>query len=364
MKLPHWIALSTFLASGILLWNLKEIIIQIFAAVVLALALCTLVEKIRSIIPIRRTFALFICLGSLLTVFTLILILVLPPFAKEFQELILQLPKAARILWDLATTSFDNISELFYGETEKRNWEEIFFPYGFNPLPDSNSLANGVADGIKKILGFASNLGFGLVQIIFVLVVSLMIALQPKSYFEAAILIVPSFYRRRARTILHKCGIALTEWMFGVFISSICVAILAGLCLSILGVKFVIANALITGVLNIIPNLGPTISTIFPLSVAILDAPWKALAVLGSYIFIQNLESYVITPSIMQHQVKLLPGLTLSAQFIFTIIFGPIGLLLALPLTVVMQVAIREVLIEDLLDNWKNNRINNLRKLE
>ena len=55
----------------------------------------------------------------------------------------------------------------------------------------------------------------------------------------------------------------------------------------------------------------------------------------------------------MHHQVKLLPGLTLTAQFVFTVVFGPLGLLLALPLAVVLQVIIREVVIHDMLDRWK-----------
>jgi predicted PurR-regulated permease PerM len=122
-----------------------------------------------------------------------------------------------------------------------------------------------------------------------------------------------------------------------------------------LGVKLVLANALLAGLLNIIPNVGPTMSTVFPMSVAVLDAPWKSIAVLGSYVVIQNLESYVITPSVMHHQVKLLPGLTLTAQFVFTLMFGPLGLLLALPLAVVLQVVIREVLIHDVLDHWNNS---------
>ena len=358
MRFPHWLALATFLAAGILLWNLREVIIQIFAAIVLAVAICTLVDKIRAIKTMPRSFALLICISSIFTLLTLVFVLVLPPFTKEFQELITQLPKAASTLMEMAIKTVDNIYEFIYGRNPERNWDETILTYGINSLPDGTTLANGVGDGIKKILGLASNLGIGLVQIIFVFVVSLMVAVQPNAYKEAAVLLVPSFYRRRARYIIRQCGEALSEWMLGVIISSICVAILAGICLSILGVKLVIANALLTGILNIIPNLGPTIGTIFPLSVALLDAPWKAVAVIGSYIFIQNLESYVITPSIMQHQVKLLPGLTLSAQFIFTIIFGPIGLILALPLAVVLQVLIREILIHDLLDQWKIDGIN------
>jgi predicted PurR-regulated permease PerM len=141
--------------------------------------------------------------------------------------------------------------------------------------------------------------------------------------------------------------------MGGVLISSLCVALLAGIGLSLLGVKLVVANALLAGLLNVIPNVGPTLSTVFPMSVALLVSPWKALAVLGLYVLVQNLESYVITPSVMHHQVKLLPGLTLAAQFLFTVLFGPLGLLLALPLAVCLQVVIREVLIRDVLDPWR-----------
>jgi predicted PurR-regulated permease PerM len=138
--------------------------------------------------------------------------------------------------------------------------------------------------------------------------------------------------------------------MVGVLISSICVGLMAFVGLSLLGVKLTTANALLAGMLNVIPNLGPTIGTIFPMSVALLENPWKALAVLVLYVVIQNLESYVITPSVMHHQLKLLPGLTLAAQVIFTVLFGPLGLLLSLPLAVCLQVLIKELLIHDLLD--------------
>ena len=85
--------------------------------------------------------------------------------------------------------------------------------------------------------------------------------------------------------------------------------------------------------------------------------PGKRRSVLGAYVVIQNLESYVITPSVMHHQVKLLPGLTLTAQVLFTVVFGPLGLLMALPLAVVMQVLIAEVLIKDVLNRWSTVRL-------
>ncbi len=357
MKFSNWLALSFLVASGLLLWSLREIIIQIFAGIVIAMAFCTLVEKIRSHLPVHRLIALIIALSSLLLILSLTVIIVVPPFTKEFQELILQLPNAARTLWEIAVGGINSLTDKIYGENAGQILSEKLITSGITNLPDGSTLASGVGDGIKKLLGLAGNLGSGFVQIIFILAVSLMISVQPNAYREVAILLIPAFYRKRAQSILRKCGDSLSDWMVGVLISSLCVAILAGVGLSILGVKLVIANALLAGMLNIIPNVGPVISTIFPMSVALLDEPWKAIAVLGMYIVIQNLESYLITPSIMQHQVKLLPGLTLIAQFIFTVIFGPIGLILALPLAVVLQVLVKEIIIHDLLDPWKKQRL-------
>lgn len=63
--------------------------------------------------------------------------------------------------------------------------------------------------------------------------------------------------------------------MGGVLISSLCVGTLAAIGLSLLGVRLVAANAVLAGVLNIIPNVGPTLSTLFPMSVALLDTPGR-----------------------------------------------------------------------------------------
>ncbi len=359
MKFSHWLAIATLIAAGLLIWSLKNILILLFAGIVLAMALCTLVGKLRSFWAIPRSLALLICLLGLLLIASLTLVVVLPPFAEEFQELLIQLPTAAKELWTIAIRSINNLSDIVYGDDPKRIWDESVLLNAFTPFSDTSSLATGITEGLQKLLGIAGNLGNGAIKVLFVLAVTLMVAIQPNSYRDASILLIPSFYRRRAQSILNKCGESLSNWMVGVLISSFCVALLAGIGLSLLGVKLVIANALLAGILNIVPNVGPFISTIFPMSVALLDAPWKAVAVLGLYIVIQNLESYLITPSVMHHQVKLLPGLTLTAQFIFTIIFGPLGLLLALPLTVVIQVLVREVVIHDLLDPWKTKRLIN-----
>ena len=321
------------------------------------MALCTITGKIRDFCHIPRWISLGITIISIILISSVLIVIIIPQFTSEFQELINQIPSAASKLWELLINTFFDFAEIIYKDSIPNLSDRSLLTKQLSIIPDGSTLASGVTDSITKLINIVSNVGIGILQLFFIVSVALMITLQPNSYREVAILLVPSFYRRRARNILLTCGNALSSWMVGVVLSSICVAILASIGLYLLGIKLVIANALIAGILNFIPNVGPTISTIFPLSVALLDTPWKSLAVLGLYIVIQNIESYVITPSIMHKQVKLLPGLTITAQFIFTILFGPIGLLLAIPMAVVIQVFVKEVIISDILEkNYFSNQ--------
>ena len=350
MKPTTLFSITALIISIFILWSLKEILILFFASIIIAMALCTITGKIQAFFNIPRWTSLVITLISIILVSSISLVIIIPQFTSEFQQLINQIPSAVSKLWDLSIDTFFDFAEIIYKDNIPDYADRSLLTSKLSMIPDGGTLANGVTDSITKLINLASNVGIGILQFIFIISVGLMITLQPNSYREVAILLVPSFYRRRARTILLKCGNALSSWMTGVVLSSICVAILASIGLYLLGIKLVIANALIAGVLNVIPNVGPTISTIFPLSVALLDTPWKSLAVLGLYIIIQNIESYIITPSIMQKQVKLLPGLTITAQFIFTIFFGPLGLLLAIPMAVVIQVFVKEIIIHDILE--------------
>ncbi len=350
MKQTSLLTITALIISILILWKLKEIFILFFASIIIAMALCTITGKVRDFLQIPRWISLVITLITILLISSISIVIIIPQFTSEFQELINQIPSAASKLWELSLNTFFDFADIIYKDNIPNLADRTILTTKLNIIPDGATLASGVTDSITKLIGLASNVGIGILQLFFILSVGLMITLQPNSYKEVAILLIPSFYRRRARIILLRCGNALSSWMAGVLLSSILVALLASIGLYLLGIKLVIANALIAGVLNVIPNVGPTISTIFPLSVALLDTPWKSLAVLGLYVVIQNIESYVITPSIMHKQVKLLPGLTITAQFIFTIIFGPLGLLLAIPMAVVIQVFVKEVIINDLLE--------------
>jgi hypothetical protein len=114
-----------------------------------------------------------------------------------------------------------------------------------------------------------------------------------------------------------------------------------------------LANGIFAGLLTFIPNIGPALSVIPPVAIALLDAPWKSIAVLILYFAVQQVETNVLTPYVMAQQVSLLPAVTLLSQVFFATFFGFVGLLLALPLTVVAQVWLQEILVKDVLDQWQ-----------
>ena len=293
-------------------------------------------------LKIPRSLSLFLVLTVISVIVFTIFILVLPPFIKEFNEILVDIPNGLSKINILINTNLNKFNFLLYGEQSENVIDIFSLINNVVTIPDASTIAKAIQESFKNLINIAGNLGSGLLRLIFVLAVSLMISIEPKQYKENILLLIPKNYRNKFRNILEKCNIALANWTFSMVISSLSVGLLSLIVLSILDVKYVVSNALIAMVLNIIPNIGPVISGIFPISIALLDNFWKPLAVLGSYVIIQNIESYIIMPSIMKKKANLLPGLTLISQFGFTFIFGPLGLILSLPLAVVIQVLIKE----------------------
>jgi len=293
-------------------------------------------------LKIPRSLSLFLVLTVISVIVFTIFILVLPPFIKEFNEILVDIPNGLSKINILINTNLNKLNNLFYGEKSENVIDIFNLINNIVTIPDVSTIAKAIQESFKNLINIAGNLGSGLLRLIFVFAVSLMISIEPKQYKENVLLLIPKNYRNKFRNILEKCNIALANWTFSMVISSLSVGLLSLIVLSILDVKYVVSNALIAMVLNIIPNIGPVISGIFPISIALLDNFWKPLAVLGAYVIIQNIESYIIMPSIMKKKANLLPGLTLISQFGFTFIFGPLGLILSLPLAVVIQVLIKE----------------------
>jgi len=349
VKFGQWLGFFCLVISLLILWQFRQTLLLLFTAVVLATAFNRIAQRLQKS-GAKRGVALLLTLSLIFFISLFIILLIVPPFIGQFVELIGLVPAgAARVLEQLQLLNtrlpvwFPRFAVPDFSDFQTlapilRNFLTNFFGFFGNSL---NTLLSSLAIPLQALL---------------VLVLAIMMLVNPQAYRRVFLLLFPSFYRRRADEILTRCEKDLGSWLGGVLVSSSCIALLSGLGLWILQIKLVLAQALLAGLLNIIPNIGPSLSLIFPVTVALIDdnGLFKAIAAVALYIIIQQLESYLITPTIMASQVSLLPALTLVAQLFFASFFGFLGLVLALPLAIVFRAWIEEALIKDVLNHWDN----------
>ncbi|KAB8314174.1 AI-2E family transporter [Tolypothrix campylonemoides VB511288] len=338
MNLGQWIGLIAILISLYILWQIREVVLLIFAAVVLATTLNRLARRFQRL-GMKRGFAVFLSVTIFIALIVGFFWLIVPPFADQFQELTKQVPRGL----ERFNTWLDEL---------RTRVPSQLTPY----IPDINSLSEQAQPIINRAVGssfaFVSGSLEVVLKVLLVLVLTGMFLADPEAYRKLFVRLFPSFYRQRVDGILDKCEVSLEGWITGASIAMGAVGLMSLIGLSILRVRSALALAVLAGFLNLIPNLGPTMSVIPAMAIALLDAPWKVLAVLVLYFIIQQTEGNFITPIVMAHQVSLLPAITLISQLFFVTFFGFLGLFLALPLTVVAKIWMQEVLIKDVLDQW------------
>ncbi|MEA5525351.1 AI-2E family transporter [Nodularia spumigena] len=338
MNLGQWIGLIAIVLSLYILWQIRQVLLLIFAAVVLAVTLNRLAKRIQGF-GVRRGFAVVLSVVLFFVGVVCFFWLIVPPFAQQFQELTYRVPQG----FDRFNSWIQRLETLIPNQ---------LVPY----IPDFNHLIAQAQPFLNQILGnsfaFVSGSLEVLLKILLVLVLTGMFLAEPQAYRKLFIRLFPSFYRTKVDGILDKCELSLERWITGAFIAMSVVGILSVIGLSVLGVKAALALGVLAGFLNLIPNLGPTLSLIPAMAIALLDTPWKPLLVFILYFVVQQIDANLVTPTIMANRVSLLPAVTLISQLFFVTFFGFLGLFLALPLTVVAKIWLEEVLIKDVLDQW------------
>ena len=270
MKLADWIGFLCLILALLILWQFRQIVLLIFTAIILAIALNSLVRWLQRF-RLKRGIATILALSLVVLFGTLFFSLVMPPFLTQFQQLI-----------ELAPRGFNQFIRWIDQLLEN---PPVWFPQDLEfRVPTIPEIAQQIGPLAQNVVGnffaFFSNSLTTLLQLLLVIVLTLMFLTNPRAYRQLLVRLFPSFYRRRADEILSGCETALLLWMGGIVINSIFIAGLSAIGLLILGIPFVFAHALLAGVFNLIPNIGPAASVIFPVSVALLDAPWKALTVI------------------------------------------------------------------------------------
>ncbi len=315
-----------------LIWQLRLVILVFFGAIVIAVALDVLIQRLQSQIKIPRSIALII----------VILLLVLSGILF-FQLLVPELITQVEELRTLSPTLFAKIKSILASQPRLIVLQET--------IPDQFSWDKIQPVG-SKLLGFAGGAANSLIQLLLITLLSVLFALDPKSHRKIIVSATPRPFRNEIIQLLNDCRIALGGWLTGMTISAATIFIFTWAGLAILKVPLALLSALVCGLLTFIPTIGPTIATLLPLGIALIISPTLMLEVLVLRIILQNLEAFLLTPFLLSRTVNLLPTVALMAQLSLGVLLGLPGVLIALPLTVVLQVCIQKIIINEIMDKW------------
>jgi predicted PurR-regulated permease PerM len=136
------------------------------------------------------------------------------------------------------------------------------------------------------------------------------------------------------------------QWLRAQLILGLVVGIAVYIGLKILGVEYALLLALIAGVLEIVPYLGPILAVVPALMIGLAQSPIIGLSVLGLYLLIQQVENNILVPKIMQTVTGLNPVISILALLVGLKAGGIAGAILAIPLAM-MAVVILEDLFRD-----------------
>jgi predicted PurR-regulated permease PerM len=155
-------------------------------------------------------------------------------------------------------------------------------------------------------------------------------------------LFFPHLDKNKVNSMAHKIEMKLGAWVRGEIILMLIVGLTTYIGLTILGVEYALPLAVIAGVLELVPTIGPIISSIPAILIALVQGPVLAIAVLAMYILIQQAENNFLVPKVMEKAVGVLPLITIASLLIGGTLFGVIGAVIAVPAVVILHVLFEE----------------------
>jgi predicted PurR-regulated permease PerM len=329
------------------LYSTAEILLLLFLAVLGSLYLGAITDRLQHWLGLPRRVGL---LGALsFTLFALVGTgyLVFPPVARQVQDLWLVLPSQLE-LWDAQLIQLAQRSPAA--------------AHLLGPLRGGESYLGSLLPELGRYFRGAVPYVFGgvrfLILTISVVTMGIYLALRPALYREGFIALIPPVHRELARNLLADLSRSLRAWIVGQLIMMSSLGFFTWIGLQLLGVPYALAFGVFTGIVAIVPVFGTLISIILPpLFILGTASLVKVLAVVALGIGVHLLETNIVSPMIMQHQVHLPPVLTLLSVLIMAHLLGLIGLLVAVPTLACIMVVLKWLYLHRILEGKGFRRV-------
>lgn len=323
------IALLT-IAAG--LWKGREVLFLVFLSVLFGAFLGVFVDRLERF-RVPRIIGAPLVLLTLIGIFVGIGAIAWPTLETQFAVLAEELPRAIETAASWVQERYARIT----GQVgEARNLEA-----------DVEDNLGGITQRLARgVVPFLSTAGGALTGFLLIIFTGLYLCIEQRLFRRGALRLVPPPGRQRVSDTFDRVANSLRGWIVGTTINMVVVGVATGVALWALGIPAAIALGVIAGILEFIPVVGPIIAAIPALALALIVSPTTAVWVLLLYVVIQQLESNLLGPLVMKGVVKLPPALSIVFQLAMSVLFGFVGLLVAVPLLAAVVVAVKSLYVE------------------
>ncbi|MCX6726726.1 MAG: AI-2E family transporter [Candidatus Shapirobacteria bacterium] len=300
-----------FLIALSLLWLIRDIILLFFVCFLLMLSLNPTINRLEKF-KIPRTVSIFIIYAIVIAFFSFALAGIIPILVNQTSDLVRDLPSSLQNVQILGLSAVDLSSQFKILET----------------IP---------ADIAKTIVSIFSNIFSGFI----ILVITFYLLHERRNVDKYSLKFLGAKGQLTVRSVFEQLEARLGHWVNAELLLMTIIGILSYIGYLFLGLPYALPLALIAGLLEIVPNIGPIITTFIAALVGLTVSPFIALMTILWGIVVHQSENNFITPKIMKETVGLNPIITILSIATGAKLAGIGGALLAVPIYLAVETVVK-----------------------
>ncbi len=305
----------------IFLYAIRDILVLIFFALIIASAVDLPARRLDKL-KIPRLVSVLLIYLVFIGVLIGLLVVFIPSLAREMKDFSAEFPRYADELYQ----KFQRLQD---GSLKYQK-----------AITEIQRLLGGMGDKLREWASniFSTTLSIfgGLFSVIIVIVISFYLAVQKNGIQHLLKGVTPKEHEPYVLDLWARAQKKMGHWLQGQLFLAIVVGVLVYIGLSLLNIRFALLLAIIAGIFELVPYIGPVLAGVPAVILALFQAPILALWVLILYFVVQQLENYLLVPLVMKKVVGLNPVVVIIALLVGGKLLGILGILLAVPAAAVL----------------------------
>lgn len=319
---------AMLLVGGVyLLYLLRDVVIVVLFSVLTAAALIPAINKLRAW-GLSRTAAVILTYTVLFLVGVTLVGIFIPVLFIEIKEFLDHWPQYT-----------EQLSTLLSG------WDTYAQNLGLSF--DKQTLLANLEGSMSEWFGgfFSTTIGFfqGFIHVIGFFFLALYLSLEEKGIEKFFLILTPDEYHKHALSLASRMQGKVSQWLLGQVLLMMIAFVIYYIGLLIIGVPYALAIAFFGGLMEIIPYIGPVLAAIPAIIIGLLYSPGLGLAALIFYLIAHQVEAHIIAPQVMKRSANLNPVVLIIAILVGIELGGPLGVILAVPMTMVLSVFVEDI---------------------